>query len=171
MEFFSASTDDRYEKFIELRNQAASLLHSYKATLRDYEELIPDNLKSQAIEKVADLRAAIANPPSEIEAIRQRLNALQKTLLAVNAAIYRYIQQIPCSDNDEHEEWIGRSQNTDISLDISLAMPEKFFNLSDETDFGDEDDCTSLGVRLRVPRQPNSSDDDSGCADQTHPIP
>ncbi|UBF25220.1 hypothetical protein K9N68_26935 [Kovacikia minuta CCNUW1] len=170
MEAFSEGFTDnhnQYEKLIELKNQADCLFYSYEATLRDHEEFIPGDLKSQAIEKVADLKAAIAYPAVKVEEVQQRLDALQEILRVVNASVYRYIQQIPSRENDEFEAWIGDSQDATIPF----AMPDQVSNFRDENDFGEDDDCTPLGVRPRIPRQPNNRDDNHGFADESNIIP
>ncbi len=81
--------DARRRKLVELRNQADSLFYSYESTVRDNAEFIPEDLKSQAAERVADLRAAIADRSISVEAMRERLDALQQTLFNIGASVYQ----------------------------------------------------------------------------------
>jgi molecular chaperone DnaK len=97
-----AEEDNKRKKLVELRNQADSLFYSYETTLRDNDEFIPDHLKTQAVEKVAELKAAIADPSVTVEEMRQRLDALQKTLLDIGASVYQRDNQ--SSEGDELDE-------------------------------------------------------------------
>jgi molecular chaperone DnaK len=75
-------------ELIELKNQAEHLLQSYFVTLRDNKDLITEEFKAQADEKVAVLKAAFADPASTIEAIEQRLQDFQQNLFALGASVY-----------------------------------------------------------------------------------
>ncbi|MGA7935777.1 MAG: molecular chaperone DnaK [Kovacikia sp.] len=94
-----AEEDNKRKKLVELRNQADSLFYSYETTLRDNGEFISDSLKTQAVEKVAELKAAIADSSVTVEEMRQRLDALQKTLLDIGASVYRRDDE--ASDHNE----------------------------------------------------------------------
>jgi len=83
-----AEQDRKRLELIELKNQAEHLLQSYSVTLRDNKELITEEFKAQADEKVAALKAAFADPASSVEAIEQRLQDFQQTLFALGASVY-----------------------------------------------------------------------------------
>jgi molecular chaperone DnaK len=83
-----AEQDRKRLELIELKNQAENLLHSYLVTLRDNKELITEEFKFQADEKVAALKAAFADPASTLETIQQRLQDFQQTLFALGASVY-----------------------------------------------------------------------------------
>ena len=84
-----AEEDNRRIKLIELKNQADALFHSYKSTLKDNGDLISENLKTEAKEKLAALRAAFAAPDITVEAVKERLDNFQKTLFAIGASVYK----------------------------------------------------------------------------------
>ncbi len=84
-----AEDDNRRKKLVELKNQADSLFYSCETTLRDNGEFIANDLKAQVLEKVAELRAAVANPAITLDEFRQRLDALQETLFAIGASVYQ----------------------------------------------------------------------------------
>ncbi len=90
-----AEEDSRRKKLVELKNQADGLFYSYETTLRDHGEFIGDDLKAQAQNKVAELKAAIADSAITVEAFRQRLDALQETLLAIGTAVYQRASEVP----------------------------------------------------------------------------
>jgi molecular chaperone DnaK len=83
-----AEQDRKRLELIELKNQAEHLLQSYFVTLRDNKELVTEEFKAQAEEKIAALKAAFADPASTIEAIEQRLQDFQQTLFALGASVY-----------------------------------------------------------------------------------
>jgi molecular chaperone DnaK len=88
-----AEDDRRRKLLVELRNQADSLFYSYESTIRDNGSLIKEDLKTQAGERVAELKTAIADPKITVEDMKQRLDALQQTLFAIGAAVYQQVNQ------------------------------------------------------------------------------
>ncbi len=84
-----AEEDIRRKRLVELKNQADSLFYSYETTLRDSGELITEDLKLQASNQAAQLKAALADPSAKVEEVKQMLDALQQTLLAIGAAVYQ----------------------------------------------------------------------------------
>ena len=85
-----AEDDARRQEMVILRNQADSLLYSYETTMRDNAEFITDDLKQFAAQKMAELRAAIGDRMITVEAMRDRLDALQKALLTVGESVYKH---------------------------------------------------------------------------------
>ncbi|MBC7972060.1 MAG: molecular chaperone DnaK [Verrucomicrobia bacterium] len=90
-----AEEDERRKKLVALKNQADSLFYSYETTLRDNGEFIAEDLKVQALEKVAELKAAVADATIAPETFKQRLETLQETLLAIGASVYQRANEIP----------------------------------------------------------------------------
>lgn len=90
-----AEEDERRKKLVALKNQADSLFYSYETTLRDNGEFIAEDLKAQALEKVAELKAAVADATIAPETFKQRLDTLQETLLAIGASVYQRANEIP----------------------------------------------------------------------------
>lgn len=93
-----ADEDERRKKLVAFKNQADSLFYSYEDTLRDAGEFIADDLKVRALEKVTDLRAAVANPAIAPEDFKQRLDALQEALFALGASVY---QRTEATEDDD----------------------------------------------------------------------
>ncbi len=90
-----AEEDERRKKLVALKNQADSLFYSYETTLRDNGEFIAEDLKAQALEKVAELKVAVADATIAPETFKQRLDTLQETLLAIGASVYQRANEIP----------------------------------------------------------------------------
>lgn len=84
-----AEDDDRRKKLVELRNQADNLFYSYESTIRDNAEFIDDGLKARAAERVADLRAAIADRSIAVEVMLERLESLQQALFEIGSSVYQ----------------------------------------------------------------------------------
>ncbi|HEY9616525.1 MAG TPA: molecular chaperone DnaK [Microcoleaceae cyanobacterium] len=84
-----AEEDRNRKQIVELKNQADSLFYSYETTLRDNGQFISDELKAQGTERVAELKAMIANSNASVDDVRQCLDALQQTLLAIGASMYQ----------------------------------------------------------------------------------
>jgi molecular chaperone DnaK len=89
---FYAEDDERRRQMVALRNQADTLLYSYETTLRDNADFIGDDLRNLATEKVAELRAAIADRSTTVEEMRLRIDALQQALLTIGESVYQQAQ-------------------------------------------------------------------------------
>lgn len=99
-----AEDDNRRKKLVELKNQADSLFYSYETTMRDNGEFISDELKVQAAEKVAELKAAIINPGVSVDEVREKLDLLQQTLLSIGASVYQRAQGADQDDQDGDDD-------------------------------------------------------------------
>jgi molecular chaperone DnaK len=84
-----AEEDIRRRRLVELKNQADSLFYSYETTLRDSGELITEDLKLQASNQAAQLKATLADPAAKVEEVKQMLDSFQQTLLAIGSAVYQ----------------------------------------------------------------------------------
>jgi molecular chaperone DnaK len=84
-----AQVDRMQRELAELRNQADTLLYSYESTLRDNAALLSEDLKQQVKLKVDDVRAAMLDGTISVEAMKQKLEALQNALLALGTAVYQ----------------------------------------------------------------------------------
>ena len=93
-----AEEDERRKKLVALKNQADSLFYSYETTLRDNGDFIAADLKEQALEKVTQLKEAAADPTIAPEVLRQRLDMLQETLLAIGASVYQRASELPSDE-------------------------------------------------------------------------
>ncbi|MGP1384878.1 MAG: molecular chaperone DnaK [Thainema sp.] len=84
-----ADEDQRRIRVAELKNQADNLFYSYETTMRDNADVISDELKALAAERVSELRAAIADRNVTPEDLQACLNALQQTLMTVGTSVYQ----------------------------------------------------------------------------------
>lgn len=117
-----ADEDAQRMKVAELKNQADSLFYSYEATLRDNAQLLSDDLKTQANETVAELRAAIAKRSITAEALQEKLNALQQTLMALGTAVYQKVDDEPNREfSDETAFAPDSEEDADSTEDGAIA--------------------------------------------------
>ncbi len=131
-----AEEDGVRRQLIEYRNQADTLFTNYETTLRDNGDLIPESYKTQAAEKVAELRSAIADRSISIEAMKDRLDSLQQALFALGSAVYQ--QTIEPEDEDdedgiEHATAVWSNGNGERPIDPSEEYDENYNFENDET--------------------------------------
>jgi molecular chaperone DnaK len=129
-----AEDDQRRRRLIELKNQADGLFHSYEVTIRDNAEFIPDQLKTQASEKVADLRSAIADRSISVEKMRQRLDALQQTLYNIGISVY---QQTSQEEGEDTQDYAANGSFPQDPYNMSVTEPDEDY------EFGNEDTITA----------------------------
>ncbi|HEY9664770.1 MAG TPA: Hsp70 family protein, partial [Allocoleopsis sp.] len=94
-----ADEDDRRKQLIALRNQADALLYSYETTMRDNASFITADMKALAHQRMAELKATIADRSVTPDLMRQRMEALQQVLLSVGESVYRQAQ----SDGSDYD--------------------------------------------------------------------
>lgn len=129
-----ADDDRRRQSLVELRNQADSLFYSYESTIRDNGSLISDDLKAQASERVAELRAAIADPKITVEDMKGRLDALQQTLFAIGAAVYQRLNTDDLGDPGDDLDDPGSSGGFPLGDDRGPSdFPDGDMNYEDAT--------------------------------------
>jgi molecular chaperone DnaK len=87
-----ADEDERRKQLVGLRNQADGLLYSYETTMRDNASFIADDLKAMVTQRVAALKAAMADRSIMPEVLRQQIDALQQTLLTIGESVYNQVQ-------------------------------------------------------------------------------
>ncbi|AKG22138.1 molecular chaperone DnaK [Calothrix sp. 336/3] len=83
-----AEEDKKRMELVGLRNQAENLLSSYDATLKDNGELISDQMKLLAEEKLSLLQAAMTDTSVSTGDFKQRLDEFQQALFAIGADVY-----------------------------------------------------------------------------------
>ena len=125
-----AVQDKRRIKLIEMKNYADGLFHSYKLTLKENGDLINDELKVEAKEKINHLRSVFSNPAVTLEELKQQLDSFQQTLFAIGASVYK---QADSKTND-----FSATLNSDITLGVDdltkLPSSEENFNYNFDQD-------------------------------------
>jgi molecular chaperone DnaK len=134
-----AEEDVKRRQVVELKNQADSLFYSYESTLKDNGEFISEELRAEAVQKAAELRAAIADPRISLEDMRQQLENFQQTLFVIGAAVYQqanrstdeFADQLETvaapadtyakSDSDEDEDFNFDLEDNTVSADYEAV--------------------------------------------------
>ncbi|MEM7769499.1 MAG: molecular chaperone DnaK [Cyanobacteria bacterium P01_E01_bin.6] len=118
-------------QLVLLKNQADTLISNYEITMRDNVEFIPDDLKTEANERIVELKAAIA--ARETDTVQERISALEEILLSIGTAVYQHAndsnQGYANSDSSSYEETVP-SQNRNGYSEPNYPMQE-----DDEFDF------------------------------------
>ncbi|MBF2025432.1 MAG: molecular chaperone DnaK [Oscillatoriales cyanobacterium C42_A2020_001] len=135
-----AEEDQNRKLLVELKNQAESLFYSYETTIRDNGEFISEELKALSAERVADLKAAIANPNITVEAMQQKLDALQQTLLDIGTAVYQRTDQAPSYDSDMYSNdeaypaaFVDAAADATVQFNLeSEAASDEEFNFDED---------------------------------------
>lgn len=130
-----ADEDRNRKQIVELKNQADSLFYSYETTLRDNGQFITEDLKAQGTERVAELKAAIANANATVDEVRHCLDALQQTLLTIGASVYQQATESP-ADSFAYSSTDSATSTTDYNLDTQPIAND------DDDDYNFDNDAT-----------------------------
>lgn len=123
-----AEQDKERSELVSLRNQAEVLFRSYKLTLKDNGNLISNNLKAQASEKVEQLQAALVDQTITVKAFKQHLDNFQQTLYAFGADVYKQANQ-----EADKSAAVAGNNITALQLDNILeSIPDEDLTLLDE---------------------------------------
>lgn len=139
-----AEDDRRRQQLVELRNQADILFSNYEVTLRDNGDRIPEDYKAQAMERVAEVRAAISDRNISVDEMKERLDALQQALFNLGSALYQdtttpddetfedYTYEV--ADEDATAMWNGQYADEETSAEGLDDLDDEDFNFeTDET--------------------------------------
>ncbi|MBD2310900.1 molecular chaperone DnaK [Desertifilum sp. FACHB-1129] len=127
-----AEEDRRRRQLVELKNQADSIFYSYETTVKENSALIGEDLKAQAKAKATELRAALANPTSSVDEVKQLLEGLQQTLFSIGAAVYQQAN----STMQEDGGYTADYSTPEVTDNASSSSSE------DEDEFSFEEDDT-----------------------------
>lgn len=83
-----AEADRQQRELAELRNQADSLFYACESALKDNQALVSEQLKAEASQEIAKLKAAIATPAVTADTLKPQLAELQQIVFAIGASVY-----------------------------------------------------------------------------------
>ncbi len=84
-----AEYDCRRIQIIEIKNQADSLFYTYKTTLEENGNLIPDDLKFQSKQKKEQLEAFLHDSGISLEQLKSYLEEFRQVILEIGTFIYQ----------------------------------------------------------------------------------
>lgn len=88
-----AEQDKRRIQLVELKNQTDNLLYSYESTLKNNGNLISDQMKALANEKMTLLQAAMTDETISLAEFKQRLDDFQQSLFAIGSQVYNRVNR------------------------------------------------------------------------------
>ncbi|BAZ19590.1 chaperone protein DnaK [Kalymmatonema gypsitolerans NIES-4073] len=123
-----AEQDKRRIQLVELKNQADNLLYSYESTLKNNGNLISDQMRALANEKMTQLQAAMTDEAISIAEFKQRLDDFQQSLFAIGSQVYNRV--------NSHDEMTEASETLLTSEPAALVngtlTPQFNFDFDDE---------------------------------------
>lgn len=128
--------DMRRRQLVQLQNQADTLYSNYESTMRDNTEHIPAELKAQAGEGVAALKAAIAD--KDVDLVQEKIAALEDILLSIGTTVY---QQAAGGDQEYVSAGVSPASHAAANLN-GHAEPVYDDTDGSDDDFDFEDDAT-----------------------------
>jgi molecular chaperone DnaK len=133
-----ADEDEQRKQLVGLRNQADTLLYSYESTMRDNASFITADLKAMVTQRVAALKAAMADRSISPEVLRQQMDALQQTLLTIGESVYQQAQQESYAHHSTNGaategEYVAPWENEYTAPETAAAIDEMMDFANDET--------------------------------------
>ncbi|TFI51935.1 molecular chaperone DnaK [Mastigocladus laminosus UU774] len=125
-----AEEDRRRIEIAALKNQAENLLYSYESTLKDNGNLIGEQIKTLADEKLAHLQAAIYESSISVAEFKQRLEIFQQTLFSIGSEVYNRVND---GQTDDLLSYTENSSSPEQSEPLhSTLTPQLNFDFEDE---------------------------------------
>lgn len=81
--------DEKRREFIEIKNQAEGLFHTYEVTLKEHSRLVPEILKQKSDKKKEDLQIALRDGSITVEQVRAILEGFRQIVLEIGTIIYQ----------------------------------------------------------------------------------
>ncbi|MFQ4146985.1 molecular chaperone DnaK [Chlorogloeopsis sp. ULAP02] len=115
-----AEEDKKRIEMVALKNQADNLLHSYESTLKDNGNVIAEQMKVLADEKLARLKAVMANSGISTTEFKQCLDDFQQTLFTIGAEVYNRVGQVDENFSGDH------SLNSELNETFNGTLTPQF---------------------------------------------
>jgi molecular chaperone DnaK len=105
-----AEEDKQRREEIETRNVADSVAYNAEKTVKEHEDKIPAELKSDVDGKIAALRSSLAG--ADVEAIKRDTEALSQAMQQIGVAVYSQSADTSSTSDDEAEGARPDSEDT-----------------------------------------------------------
>lgn len=96
-----AEDDLKRKDQVEARNHADTMAYTAEKALEDLGDKVPEEIKTQVNEKVAEVRAALDDPNADTETLKNVTEELSKVVQQIGAAAYQ--QEAPGAEMPEAE--------------------------------------------------------------------
>ena len=140
-----ADEDARRKVVAEMKNKADTLFYSYESTMRENAEWINDDRKAQAQASETALREALNNRDITPEELQEALDALQQTIFAIGAEMYRQAnadsydiamdETTPDVSSEVFDAAASESETSSVSEVEPTPTPDAIDLLADDPEF------------------------------------
>src|SRR5690625_1015149 len=118
-----AEEDRKRREEAEVRNNAESLVHQTEKVIKDNEDKIPDDVKTETESAVGDLKTALEG--SDIEAIRQASEKVALASQKIGSSIYGQGEQAGGEDASAGAQAQDQSGDNDDVVDAEIVDEDK----------------------------------------------
>lgn len=120
-----ADEDIQRAQLVELKNQADTLVYNCDVTLKANAQLLGEELKAEAQQEAAALRASIANPDITGEALAQQIESFKQLLYSLGTAVYEQARSgVAVSSTTLENEMMPEVEEVSITDKIILPAEE-----------------------------------------------
>ena len=121
-----ADEDIQRAQLVELKNQADTLVYNCDVTLKANAQLLSDELKAQAQQAAAALRASIANPDITGEDLAQQIESFKQLLYSLGTAVYEQARSgVAVSSTTLESEMMPEVEEVPATDEIILPTAEQ----------------------------------------------
>ena len=107
-----AAEDAKRKEEVEARNHAEALIHSTEKTLDEAADKVSDSDKSTIEAAISDLKEAIAGEEINVEAVKEKTNALAQAAMKLGEALYK--EEAPAGEAAGGDQPTGTAPDDDI---------------------------------------------------------
>jgi molecular chaperone DnaK len=113
-----AEEDKKRRELVEVRNQAEALIHSTERMLADLGDKVSAEDKTAVESAAADLKTAAEG--EDVEAIKQKIDALGQASMKLGEAMYQQTQGAPGEDSGASAEAGGDAGSDEKVVDVDF---------------------------------------------------
>ncbi|NJK65598.1 MAG: molecular chaperone DnaK [Microcoleus sp. CSU_2_2] len=120
-----ADEDIQRAQLVELKNQADTLVYNCDVTLKANAQLLSEELKAEAQQEAAALRASVANPDITGDALAQQIESFKQLLYSLGTAVYEQARSgVAVSSTSLEDEIVPEVEEVAATDEIILPPAE-----------------------------------------------
>ncbi len=97
----NAEEDQKIKARVEAKNHAENMIYTSEKSLRDAGDKVPEEVKKEVEEKIADLKSSLENEKSEADELAQKTAALSESLSKIGQQAYEKAQEEEKKQDEE----------------------------------------------------------------------
>ena len=118
--------DKKRKEKVEIRNNGDAMVHTAQKTLEDLKDKLTEDEKKNIENSIKELRKALSG--DDTDKIKEKTEALQKTLQEVSTRIYQQAAQNAAKQNSEQqsssETWTGHPRGDDKTINANYKVKD-----------------------------------------------